>query len=171
MKSVLAKRKKVSGGRKIISKIEVFIDGASRGNPGLSSAAVVIKQGNEVILEQGYFLSNTTNNVAEYTALIKALELLDVLVNDSHSSIRLNAIKPIKWSNVAIRINSDSELLVKQMSGEYRVKDSNLKLLFEKARRYMRLFKKMELRHIPREQNKEADNLANRVLNLQEDIA
>lgn len=133
----------------------IYIDGASRGNPGPAASAVVIEGNGEVMIEKGYYLGYATNNVAEYTAFIKALELVKGV---------------IKKQGGKARIHSDSELLVKHMKGEYRIKDRKLKSLFEKARELAKGVVGYELKHVPREQNKLADTLCNRVLNLQEDI-
>lgn len=133
----------------------IYIDGASRGNPGPAASAVVIEKDGEVAIEKGYYLGYATNNVAEYTAFIKALELGKDL---------------LKKKSGKAKIYSDSELLVKHMKGEYRIKDRNLKALFEKARELSKEVIGFELSYVPREKNKVADSLCNRVLNLQEDI-
>ena len=123
---------------------EIFIDGASRGNPGPSAAAFIIRDENKKLINQrSYFIGENTNNVAEYFALVMALE----------EAKRLGA------SEIALK--SDSELVVKQMLGEYRIKDRNLKLFFKKAKNLAARFARVDFIHIPRSENKEADKLTN----------
>lgn len=130
-------------------KLCIYIDGAARGNPGESGIGVVISdyKGN-IIKEINRYIGVATNNIAEYTALIHALEHVD---NTTASEIY---------------IYSDSELLIKQMNGDYRVKNEKLKELFTKALCLTRKFSKVSFVHIGREQNKEADKLANKAINL-----
>jgi ribonuclease HI len=127
----------------------IHIDGASRGNPGEAAYAVVINSPGRPAVEEFGTIGKETNNVAEYTALIKALE----------------KAKALGLSR--LRINSDSELLVKQVNGEYRVKNDDLKYLSEEAKGLMRQFKSVSLNHIRREQNKRADELCNLALDGQ----
>lgn len=129
----------------------INIDGASRGNPGPASAAWVIRDARDgqVVLEEGLFLGSETNNRAEYFALLFALE--DALL----------------LSAGAVEIRSDSELLVKQMRGEYRVKNRNLKPLFLRARRMADSFMQFKIRHVPRAQNTDADRAANAALDAE----
>ena len=135
-------------------KVYVYIDGGARGNPGQAGAGVVIHDAddNAVIFKGGYFLGETTNNVAEYQALLKALQLAD------------------KFGAQMVEIKSDSELLVRQMNGEYRVRNANLKTLFDQARDLMKRFKKCTFSHIPREENKTADKLVNQAINLKSNV-
>ena len=121
----------------------IHIDGASRGNPGDAAYAVVIAVPGRAPIEEAGVLGKETNNIAEYTALIKALE------------------KAKHLGLTRLRIHSDSELLVKQMSGEYRVKNDDLKWLFDEAKTLMRDFASVTLTHVRREQNKRADELCN----------
>ena len=120
------------------------IDGASRGNPGPAAYAVVMRdpQGH-VILELGKKLGRETNNVAEYYALLAAL---DYAVTHGIS---------------ALRLRSDSELLVRQMQGRYKVKSADLKPLHERASKFCRQLSYCAIEHVRREQNREADALAN----------
>ncbi len=128
---------------KKINKIELFTDGASWGNPGLAGAGIVIYDENKkVIKKMGRFIGEATNNVAEYTALIYGLE----------EALILGAKE--------IKINLDSQLIANQLEGSYRVKDKNLKVLFEQVSRLIQGFKKVEIKNIEREKNKEADRLA-----------
>jgi ribonuclease HI len=123
------------------------IDGASRGNPGPASYAVVLRDpAGKVVLELGKKLGRETNNVAEYYALLAALDFA--------------AAHGIK----ALRIRSDSELLVRQMQGRYRVKSADLKPLHERASKLVRQFEYFALEHVPREMNSDADALANTAL-------
>jgi ribonuclease HI len=126
----------------------VRIDGACSGNPGPAAAAVVIRAEDDgtVVHEQGYYLGRATNNIAEYYGLLIALEELLVLRADE-----------------AV-VESDSELLVRQMSGEYRVKAPGLRFVHERVKRLSSTLRKFELRHIPRERNKEADGLARKAI-------
>ncbi|WP_020471878.1 ribonuclease HI family protein [Zavarzinella formosa] len=128
----------------------IHIDGGSRGNPGPASYAVVLKTDDGEVIEESGFLGQATNNVAEYTGLIKALELAS------------------KHGFKSIHINSDSELLVKQMAGEYRVKNEELKALFDEASALRRKFTKVNITHVRRELNKRADELCNITLDRQE---
>lgn len=120
------------------------IDGASRGNPGPASYAVILRDpGGKIVLELAKNIGRETNNVAEYYALLAALDYAT-----SH------AIR-------ALRIRSDSELLVRQMQGRYKVKSTDLKPLHERASKLARQFEYFIIEHVPREINREADGLAN----------
>ncbi len=127
----------------------IHIDGASRGNPGDAAYAVVIDVPGQARIEEAGVLGKETNNVAEYTALIKALE--------KAKHLGLNRL----------RIMSDSELLVKQVNGEYRVKNDDLRWLFNEAKQLMQNFASVTLKHVRREENKRADELCNEVLDGQ----
>jgi probable phosphoglycerate mutase len=120
------------------------IDGASRGNPGPASYAVILRDpAGKVILELAKNLGRETNNVAEYYALLAALDYA------TSYGIR------------ALRIRSDSELLVRQMQGRYKVKSADLKPLYERALKLTRQLEYFAIEHVPREMNREADLLAN----------
>jgi ribonuclease HI len=122
------------------------IDGAARGNPGPASYAVVVSEDGQIIEREKGCLGETTNNVAEYTGLLKALE------------------KAIARKAQDVLIRSDSELLVKQMSGEYRVKNEKLKTLYEEAVSLKRQLPSVRISHVRREENAEADRLCNEAL-------
>ncbi len=123
------------------------IDGGSRGNPGPASYGVVIRDGRGAIVAKlKKYIGRMTNNVAEYYGLIAALDYAE-----SHG-VR------------AIRIESDSELLVKQMRGQYKVKSEELRPLFERAQKMSKAFESFRIEHVYREQNREADALANEAL-------
>lgn len=127
----------------LTSSLEIYIDGASRGNPGRSGAGIFIKDTNGGIQSIKKYLGILTNNQAEYEALINALR----------------AAKELKKTH--LKIYSDSLLLVNQINGSWRARDSNIQALFKKAKGLIKGFKQVEIHHIPRELNKEADRLAN----------
>ena len=123
----------------------LMVDGAARGNPGEAGCgAVILDESGAVIKEVSRYLGRTTNNVAEYEALLLGLEAL------------------IDLGKKVVRIQSDSQLLVRQLNGEYRVKDKKLRRLFDSAVILLRRFDKVRIVHVPRELNKHADRLANR---------
>ena len=123
------------------------IDGGSRGNPGPASYGVVIRDPRgEIVARLKKYIGRTTNNVAEYYGLIAALDYA-----------QSNHIR-------ALRIESDSELMVKQMRGQYKVKSVDLKPLFERAKKMSQTFSSFRIEHVYREQNKEADALANEAM-------
>ncbi len=124
----------------------MHIDGASRGNPGKAAYAVVLARPGEPVVEEADTIGAASNNVAEYTALVEGLAL----------AIELG----VKRLNVF----SDSELLVKQMNGEYKVKSEDLRELFDEACRLRRQFEKVAIAHVRREQNKRADAIGNDAL-------
>lgn len=116
-------------------------DGASSGNPGKAGIGVVIQSGSNTC-EISEYIGTATNNIAEYSALIKGLSKAKELGIDE------------------LNIFLDSELVVKQISGSYKVKNDKLKQFHEKALILLNAFKSYDIKHIPREQNKEADKLA-----------
>lgn len=134
--------------KKTISEISVYIDGAARGNPGPAGAGIVLKEGETTIKEIYKYLGEATNNVAEYSAVICGLE----------AAIALGC------KNAALYL--DSELVAQQLKGEYRVKDGNMKTLFEKAVSLINNFDSVKIVKIGRESNKEADRMANKAINL-----
>jgi ribonuclease HI len=120
------------------------VDGASRGNPGPASYAVILRGPEGAVrFEAGKYIGRTTNNVAEYYALITALDYAA-----AHGIDRL-------------LVRSDSQLLVRQMQGRYKVKSADLRPLYERARKLANGFAYFAVEHVPREQNSEADELAN----------
>jgi ribonuclease HI len=122
-------------------KYTAFIDGASSGNPGHAGIGVVIYKGKDQVLMESKYIGEATNNVAEYSAL---LHLLDMA---------------IKHKIKQLDIYSDSELLVKQISGEYKVRDEKLQEFVKQALAYKKTIL-YTVTHIPREKNKEADKLS-----------
>ena len=131
----------------------VHTDGGSRGNPGPAAAGYVIDDSDEGRLEaKAFFLGETTNNVAEYTARIRALE----------------AARQIGAENLTVWC--DSELIVRQINGQYRVKSEQIKPLYEQVMRLTKRFPNWGVRHVRRERNKEADRLVNLALDAGHDI-
>ncbi len=132
-----------------LKKTVIFADGASRGNPGPAAIGVTIKD------ERGRFITSisrrigkATNNQAEYRAIIAALE----------EATRLDARR--------VDIKMDSELVVKQINGEYRVKKATLKPLYQQVKQMQGALESFTITHIPRRQNTEADKLANKALDI-----
>lgn len=120
------------------------VDGASRGNPGPASYAVIVRgPDGKTVFEVGKYLGRATNNVAEYYALITAL--------DYATAQRIERLL----------VRSDSELLVRQMQGRYKVKSPDLRPLFERAHKLSRGFAHFAIEHVRRELNSDADELAN----------
>lgn len=133
------------------SKVFIYTDGASRGNPGPASIGVYITDSKgHVCTEFGETLGLQTNNFAEYMAVIKGLQ----------------AALDNKVSKVTLK--SDSQLLIRQLLGQYRVKKATLMPLFEKCKQLLSQFESFQLEHIPRELNQEADRLANQALDRSE---
>lgn len=123
------------------------IDGGSRGNPGPAAYGVVIRDAKgEIVAKLKKYIGQNTNNVAEYFGLITALDYAQT------HGIR------------SLRVESDSELLVKQMRGQYKVKSADLRPLFERARKMAQTIESFRIDHVFREQNREADALANQAL-------
>jgi ribonuclease HI len=123
----------------------LMVDGAARGNPGdAGCGAVILDRNGTVVKELSRYLGHATNNVAEYEGLLMGLEAL------------------LRLGKKRIRVQSDSQLLVRQLNGEYRVKDEKLKALFQKAMSLLRQFDAYRILHVPREFNKLADRLANK---------
>ena len=128
-------------------KVQVFSDGAARGNPGPAGAgAVVVDSSGNVVAEVGRYLGQQTNNVAEYQGLLLGLR---------HA---------LKHGANEVEVLADSQLLIRQLSGIYRVKHPGLIPLFEEAKKLLKQFRKVDLRHIPREQNGAADEMSNRAI-------
>jgi ribonuclease HI len=126
-----------------ILKVTAFVDGASRGNPGPSGYGVYMKSDSGEVIEIAGYLGRTTNNVAEYSGLLEALSF----ANEEGAT--------------ELEVVSDSELLVRQMLGVYKVRHPNIVPLYEKARILVRKFKRFTIRHTLRAGNKDADRLAN----------
>jgi phosphoribosylglycinamide formyltransferase-1 len=134
-------------------QIIAYTDGASRGNPGPAAAGFVLYDQNKFQLcAKAVYLGPTTNNVAEYTALINALQAAQ------------------KFDPKNLTLYSDSELLVRQINGLYRVKSEQIRPLFQQALQLLEKFENWKLQHITRDKNKQADKLVNKALNLGKDI-
>ena len=135
-------------------RITIHIDGGSRGNPGPAGVGIVLDNAEtkKPLCKAGYFIGKATNNVAEYTGLIRALEQAKRLKANS------------------LDIYSDSQLMVRQIIGQYRVKSPDLKPLYNDAIALLNQFDQWEIQHIYREQNKEADELANLAMDAKADI-
>ena len=127
-------------------ELTLFTDGASRNNPGESGAGIFIMRDGARLEGIARYLGTTTNNIAEYTAAIIALE---------HA---------VKLGASSVRLHADSELMVKQLNGQYKVKNEGLKPLYMKAKDLIAKIGSVEVKYIPREQNKEADALANKAI-------
>ena len=134
-------------GSSILKTCILHIDGAARGNPGHAGAGVLMtdKDGNTIASITKY-LGEQTNNFAEYQALDLGLQ---AALNNGFE---------------AIQIFADSELLVRQIEGLYKVKSPNLQPIYQEAIKKIQRFKKFQIKHVPREKNKEADKLANKAI-------
>ena len=129
------------------AEILIYTDGASRGNPGAASAGITVYDKNKAcIYEEAFLIGTKTNNFAEYSAVLRALQLsAKNKVND-------------------LLLKSDSEFLIKQLSGQYKVKSPNIKELYKKCKKWGSEIQSVTFQHVRREQNKRADELANLVL-------
>lgn len=124
-----------------------MVDGASRGNPGEAGCGAVIFDETGRLLKELYrYLGQTTNNVAEYEGLLMGLE------------------GALRFGGKRLRVESDSELLVRQLNGLYRVKDKKLVRLHQRALALLRRLKAYRIIHVPREHNRLADRLANKAI-------
>lgn len=131
----------------MIERVIIFTDGASQGNPGPAAIGAVIKdEQGRIITSISQGIGLTTNNQAEYRAIIAALE----------NAVSLGANQ--------VEIRSDSELVVRQINGSYRVKNAALKPLYQQVKHLQSQLAGFTITHIPRQQNTEADSLANLAL-------
>ena len=130
-----------------MAKLTINVDGGARGNPGPAAIGVVVRDGGgAVIAEVGETIGTATNNVAEYRALLRGLELAA-----AHGGTDLELL-------------GDSELVVRQVEGRYKVKDATMRQLHAKVKDALRGFDRWSIRHVRREQNAEADRLVNEAL-------
>jgi len=129
-----------------MTALDIYVDGASSGNPGPSGVGVVICCGGETVKNISSYIGNATNNVAEYTALIYALEEALLMKAD------------------AVRVNTDSQLMHHQLKKIYKIKSANIIGLYNQVVRLMSAFKDISLKHIPREENRGADKLATKAI-------
>jgi phosphoribosylglycinamide formyltransferase-1 len=137
----------------LYDKIVIYTDGGSRGNPGPAAAAFILtSEEGKKLAGRALFLGKATNNFAEYTAVVKALE----------------AAREAGAKSVAV--HSDSELLVRQINGQYKVKNDNIREFFAKAMALLTGFESWTVQYITRDKNNEADQLVNRALNLEQDV-
>lgn len=130
-------------------KFEIFVDGASRGNPGAAGVGIYCKKNGTTFFKQGFFIGFGTNNFAEYAALLCALFLLKAKLE--------NVEKPL------LNVYSDSQLLVYQINGLYKTKNPMIKIFMQRMRKLLQHFS-WSVIHIPREKNAMADALANQGL-------
>ncbi|MCD6364354.1 MAG: ribonuclease HI family protein [Planctomycetes bacterium] len=135
--------------------MEIYTDGGSRGNPGPAATGMVIVSPDDgtVLREAGVYLGRATNNVAEYSAVLAALEAARDLGAD------------------CVDLYSDSELLVRQMNGQYRVRNPKLRVLYAQARALVERFNRCTINHIRRADNGAADALVNQALNMERNVA
>lgn len=133
-----------------MEKIEIFTDGACSGNPGEAGVGVVIKKGSDVIWRLSKSIGKGTNNIAEYTAALYALQ----------QALILKARDLVLYT--------DSELLYKQVMGQYKVRHPSIKYLFDLVQHLITGFDHVDVRYVPREKNKEADKLARRALKTEQ---
>ncbi len=132
-----------------VSPLRLHVDGASRGNPGEAGFGVhVTSAEGETIASLFGYLGRATNNVAEYQALLHGLRFA------------------LERGTREVRVFSDSELLVRQLAGRYRVKNPGLLPLFREAQSLLARFESARVSHVPREENGEADALANKAVDL-----
>ena len=125
----------------------VNVDGGSRGNPGPAAVGVVVRDGDGEILEEvGRRIGDATNNVAEYRALLLGIE------------------RARELGGTELELVGDSELIVRQVKGEYKVKDATMRELHAEVRKALSGFEGWSIRHVRREQNSEADRLVNEAL-------
>lgn len=127
-------------------KYSLYTDGGSRGNPGPAAYGFVIYADHEVVAKKGGYVGETTNNVAEYMGLLEGLKELK---NHTQGEV---------W------VYMDSELIIKQMRGEYRVRDANLKDIYVQVQQIEAQFDKVHYTHVRREKNAVADKVVNQVL-------
>ena len=130
-------------------KVIIYVDGASRGNPGPAAiAAIVQDEKGKPIASLSRRIGTTTNNEAEYRAIIAALQ------------------KAVSLGVREVELKSDSELVVKQLNGSYRVKSAGLKSLYQEVKKLQSFLERLTITHISRRQNTKADRLANKALGL-----
>ena len=135
-------------------RVVVYTDGAARGNPGPAGAGVFIcEPSGRTLLERARYLGEATNNVAEYQALLLGLE----------EAAKLGAFE--------VEIRSDSELLVRQMTGDYRVRSAALQGLHARARVLEGRFDRVDYLHVRRAENSDADRLANRAIDAEKSLS
>jgi len=140
-----------------MKKIIIYTDGGSRGNPGKAAIGVVFfNEKGQIIKKYGEYLGDDlTNNDAEYSAVIFALNKFKTLFGKAIAE------------NSQVEVRADSELLVKQLNGEYKLENEKIQKFFIEIWNLKIDFKSIKFKHIPREKNKEADSLVNEALDIQ----
>jgi len=135
-------------------RVEIYVDGGARGNPGPAGAGVVIcdRADGQALLERGIYLGRATNNVAEYRGLLAGLEM----------ALALGAAEAAVFS--------DSELMVRQMKGVYRVRNEGLRPLHQEAQTLAGRLRKFAISHVRREKNAQADKLVNLAIDLKRTV-
>ncbi|SHM06281.1 ribonuclease HI [Caldanaerovirga acetigignens] len=132
-----------------MERLKVYVDGASRGNPGDAGIGIVMLDENgNVVKEMSDYIGQTTNNIAEYTALITALK------------------EALEMGCEEVEVFSDSELMVKQINGQYQIKNEGIKRLYSQVTQLMKEFRSFSINHVRREYNKRADELANEGIDM-----
>lgn len=135
-------------------KVTVFTDGGARGNPGPSGIGVqILDDKNEVLSELSEYIGQATNNVAEYTAVKRALEHMQEFFDDSKA--------------IQVALHLDSQLVERQLNGVYKVKEPELQTYVDTIKTLMNEFASVTFTHVMREDNKEADRLVNQALDSQ----
>jgi len=129
-----------------MSRVTVNVDGGARGNPGPAAIGVVVRDGSGVLEEVGETIGEATNNVAEYRALLRGIQLA------------------AERGASELELIGDSELVVRQVEGRYKVKNAGMKELHEEVKRALRSFDSWTIRHVRRESNADADRLVNEAL-------
>ncbi|HEY1042057.1 MAG TPA: reverse transcriptase-like protein [Candidatus Paceibacterota bacterium] len=133
-------------------RFTIYADGGSRGNPGpAGSGAIIRNESGETVATVSEYLGVSTNNVAEYTAVLRALEKLAAMLESTS-----------KEADVEVRM--DSMLVVRQMSGEWKIKHENMKPLAASTNEVIQRFRSVSFAHVYREDNKDADKLANEAM-------
>ena len=128
-------------------RVRIYVDGGARGNPGPAAAgAIITAEDGTVLYSAGIYLGCATNNVAEYSALVSGLR------------------KALELGAAEAEVISDSELVVKQIVGDYRVRNDGLKPFYRQAQELAGKLERFAIRHVPRKQNREADKLVNRAI-------
>ena len=136
---------------------QLYCDGACRGNPGPAAIGGVILRNGSTIEEISEHIGTATNNEAEYRSLLRGLEVLRKLLNENdHESATSDESRP-----GTLEIFMDSELVVRQVEGRYKVKNERLRPLYQQVRALLDDLPAWKIRHVPRAQNAEADRLAN----------
>jgi len=130
-------------------RLDIFTDGACSGNPGPAGIGFVITEQGRLLKECSQYIGEATNNIAEYTALIYALQEALILKADE------------------VSVKSDSELMCRQLQGIYKVKNLNIKPLFDQVQHLIRGFRSFSIEHVLREHNKEADRLSKKAIKKQ----